>query len=76
MRAAWLICGLVIAAVTAAADPTPPVELTAEQDHKLMMDKLGLAAIRQGANGRDPPRLTTPTTTNRRPIHTRRCRIR
>ena len=54
MRAAWLICGLVIAAVTAAADPTPPVELTAEQDHKLMMEKLGIKALRQGANGRDP----------------------
>jgi hypothetical protein len=31
-----------------------PVEMTAEQDHKLMMEKLGISAIRQGANGRDP----------------------
>jgi len=32
----------------------PPVELTAEQDHKRMMDELGIVAIRPGANGRDP----------------------
>src|SRR5688572_28522306 len=55
MRAAWLICGLVAATVSAgAADPAPPAELTAEQDHKLMMEKLGIKALRQGANGRDP----------------------
>jgi len=55
MRAVWLICGLVAAAVSAgAADPAPPVELTAEQDHRLMMEKLGIKALRQGANGRDP----------------------
>ena len=55
MRSVWLICGLMAGAVIAvAADPAPPAELTAEQDHKLMMDKLGIASIRQGANGRDP----------------------
>jgi len=55
MRAVWLICGLVAAEVSAgAADPAPPVELTAEQDHRLMMEKLGIKALRQGANGRDP----------------------
>lgn len=37
-----------------ASDPVPPLELTAEQDHRLMMEKLGITAIRQGANGRDP----------------------
>ena len=31
-----------------------PLELTAEQDHKLMMDQLGITSIREGANGRDP----------------------
>src|SRR5262245_61975552 len=36
-----------------AADAAPPRELTAEQDHKLMMDRLGITEIRQGANGRD-----------------------
>ena len=55
MRSVWLICGLIAAEATAgAADPAPPVELTAEQDHQLMMEKLGIASIRQGANGRDP----------------------
>jgi len=56
MRAALLSCGLACLAageITAAELP-PPVEMTAEQDHRLMMDKLGIGAIRQGANGRDP----------------------
>ena len=53
MRTAWLICGLLVAGASAAADPAPPVELTAEQDHRLMMDNLGISALRQGANGRD-----------------------
>ncbi len=55
MRAVLLSCGLSLLADTAfAADVPPPVQMTAEQDHKLMMDKLGISAIRQGANGRDP----------------------
>jgi hypothetical protein len=31
----------------------PPVELTAQQDHRRMLDLLGIAALRPGANGRD-----------------------
>ena len=31
----------------------PPEELTAEQDHQLMMKRLGVTSIRPGANGRD-----------------------
>jgi hypothetical protein len=31
--------------------PAPPVELTAEQDHKLMMDKLGLGASARERTG-------------------------
>ena len=55
MRSVWLMWGMMAAVVTAvAAEPAPPLELTAEQDHKLMMDELGLASIRRGANGRDP----------------------
>jgi hypothetical protein len=51
----WMLPALaLIAAPVLAADPPPPVELTSEQDHKLMLEKLGLAKIRQGANGRDP----------------------
>ncbi len=56
MRFSSLLGGLLaICAVPAlaAGDPAPPLELTAEQDHKLMMEKLGISAIRQGANGRD-----------------------
>ena len=51
---AGLICMWIACATAAAADPAPPVEMTAEQDHRLMMEKLGIKAIRQGANGRDP----------------------
>jgi hypothetical protein len=55
MRAALLSCALTwLAAGAFAADAPPPVEMTAEQDHRLMMQKLGIGAIRQGANGRDP----------------------
>jgi hypothetical protein len=54
MRALPLVAGMMLAAAAHAADPAPPVELTAEQDHKLMMEKLGLTRLRQGANGRDP----------------------
>ena len=55
MRNVLLACGIMsVAAVAFAADLPPPLELTAEQDHKLMMDQLGITSIRQGANGRDP----------------------
>jgi hypothetical protein len=30
------------------------MDLTAEQDHQLMLEKLGIVKLRQGANGRDP----------------------
>ncbi len=54
MRAVLLVSGILgVAAVTIAA-AAPPLELTAEQDHKLMMDQLGITSIREGANGRDP----------------------
>jgi hypothetical protein len=54
MRAPFLTLGLVLLASPALAADAPPVELTAEQDHKLMMDRLGISALRPGANGRDP----------------------
>ena len=31
-----------------------PVQLTKEQDHKLMMEALGIKSLREGANGRNP----------------------
>jgi hypothetical protein len=54
MRAVWWACAWVAGVVAAAAAVPPPMELTAEQDHRLMMEKLGLSQLRQGANGRDP----------------------
>jgi hypothetical protein len=55
MKGKWIFAGLVAAAgLASAADPPPPLELTAEQDHKIMMEKLGIASIRRGADGRDP----------------------
>jgi hypothetical protein len=54
MKGIWL-CGCIVAATLArAADLPPPRELTAEQDHQLMMERLGIKEIRRGADGRDP----------------------
>jgi hypothetical protein len=54
MRAVLLVSGILGVAAAAIAADAPPLELTAEQDHKLMMDQLGITSIREGANGRDP----------------------
>src|SRR5258706_8386921 len=35
------------------AEPTPPVQLTAQQDHKRMMELLNIKEMRRGANGMD-----------------------
>jgi hypothetical protein len=40
--------------VSAAAIAAPPVQLTAEQDHRRMLDLLGIESLRPGANGMDP----------------------
>jgi hypothetical protein len=34
--------------------PSPPVQLTAQEDHKRMMEILKIKELRPGANGRDP----------------------
>src|SRR5215218_3278267 len=44
---------LVAGQETKPADP-PPLQLTAEQDHKLMMEALGIKSLRPGANGSNP----------------------
>jgi hypothetical protein len=54
MQTTWWLSSWVAGAVVGAAAVPPPLELTAEQDHRLMMEKLGLSQLRQGANGRDP----------------------
>jgi hypothetical protein len=67
MRRVFPVSALVLAAALCPAAPAadaklpPPMELTADQDHRLMMRKLGIAAIRPGANGRDP---TAPNAAN------------
>jgi len=56
MRAAPVLAGILWMLGTEAAvaeNAPPPLELTAEQDHKLMLDQLGITSIRPGANGRD-----------------------
>ena len=40
----------------------PPVEMTANEDHQLMMDALQIKSIRRGANGRDPNASPVATT--------------
>jgi hypothetical protein len=35
-------------------EPKPPVTLTAQQDHKRMMELLGIKELRRGANGTNP----------------------
>jgi hypothetical protein len=55
MRTVLLVCASLAVTVAAfAVDLPPPLELTAEQDHKLMLEQLGITSIRPGANGRDP----------------------
>jgi hypothetical protein len=56
MRAVILVCVVLCAGSVSGVAPEaqPPLELTAEQDHQLMMQQLGISAIRPGANGRDP----------------------
>ncbi len=54
MKSASLFAIAIVMASVSLAAPAPPLDLTAEQDHKLMLDALGITAIRPGANGRDP----------------------
>ena len=54
MRSVLIACGILVVAAAVAADLPPPRDLTAEQDHQLMLDQLGITSLRQGANGRDP----------------------
>jgi hypothetical protein len=42
---------LLLAAPAPADDPPAPVQLTAQQDHKRLMDQLGIKELRRGASG-------------------------
>ncbi len=44
-----------------AGSPPPPVQMTAQEDHKRMMDLLNIKELRRGANGRD---RTAPNAAN------------
>jgi hypothetical protein len=50
MRTAVLVSAFL---TFAAGAVPPPLDLTAEQDHRMMMEQLGITAIRPGADGRD-----------------------
>jgi len=54
MKRTWLTGLLAAVSFAASAAAPAPRELTAEQDHQLMMDQLGIKEIRRGADGRDP----------------------
>lgn len=48
-----ILATLFVAYAACSFAQTPAVELTADEDHKRMMDLLGITSIRPGANGRD-----------------------
>lgn len=48
------ICFLSILAAFCLLAQTPPVQLTAEQDHQRLLDLLHITSLRQGADGRNP----------------------
>jgi hypothetical protein len=50
----WLACAALVAAVlwpVRADDPPKPVKMTAQEDHKRMMELLGIKELRRGADG-------------------------
>jgi len=53
MKGTWIAALAVAASLASAAGLPPPRELSAEEDHRLMMDQLGIQEIRRGADGRD-----------------------
>ncbi|HNS19952.1 MAG TPA: hypothetical protein PKH24_05605 [Sedimentisphaerales bacterium] len=51
----WALSGGPLACGAEPATPsTAPLKLTAEQDHRIMMDRLGITSLRPGANGMNP----------------------
>jgi hypothetical protein len=52
-----------------------PANWTPQQDHRNMMDQLGIGALRPGPSGNEKP-LITPTTMSRRLIRFRICPMR
>jgi hypothetical protein len=48
-----LICACVLLGAACAQSSVPPVTFTAEQDHRNMMDQLGIKALRPGPSGNE-----------------------
>src|SRR3954471_5475402 len=46
--------GLLLLALVRGADQPPPVQMTAQEDHKRIMDLLHIAELRPGRNGSNP----------------------
>jgi sialate O-acetylesterase len=55
-----LLAGACCALAHAQSSPTPPVELTAEQDQRRLLDLLNIKSLRPGANPRDPKAPNAP----------------
>ena len=53
MQKALLLLAIAANPIVAAAQQTQPAGLTAEQDHKNMMDQLGIKALRPGPSGNE-----------------------
>ena len=49
-----LLLSVVCVAPVARAEDPPPLKLTAQEDHKKMLDLLGITSLRRGADGRNP----------------------
>lgn len=49
-----IIAGVILADEPKKSDHSPPVQLTAQQDHKRTMELLNIKEIRRGANGNNP----------------------
>ena len=55
-----LVAGMCCALAQAQSAPTPPVELTAEQDQRRLLDLLHIQSLRPGANPRDANAANAP----------------
>ena len=55
-----LVAGACCALAQAQSSPTPPVELTAEQDQRRLLDLLHIQSLRPGANPRDASGANAP----------------
>jgi sialate O-acetylesterase len=60
MRGSCLLVVAVAVSAIASAQSAPPVELTAEQDHRRMLDLLHIEALRPGADPRNPGAPNAP----------------